>query len=61
VRARTLRISCLSPLAGAPAISVPLAARTGPVGFCLIGAPGSDVNLLSTAARFAAVFPEGTS
>ena len=61
VRARTLRISCLSPIAGAPAISLPLAAPSAPVGFCLIGAPGSDLALLSTAARFAAAFPEGTS
>ena len=61
VRARTLRISCLSPIAGAPAISLPLTAPSAPVGFCLIGAPGSDLALLSTAARFAAAFPEGTS
>ena len=61
VRARTLRISCLSPIAGAPAISLPLAAPSAPVGFCLIGAPGSDLALLSTADRFAAAFPEGTS
>jgi amidase len=60
VRARTLRISCLSPIAGAPAVSLPLPATGAPLGFCLIGAPGSDLALLSTAARLAAVTPERT-
>lgn len=53
VRARTLLISCLSPIAGAPAVSLPLAAPAAPLGFCLIGAPGSDLALLATAARLA--------
>jgi amidase len=60
VRARTLRISCLSPIAGAPAISLPLPARAAPLGFCLIGAPGRDLALLSAAARLAADTPERT-
>ena len=60
VRARTLRISCLSPIAGAPAISLPLPVTPAPLGFCLVGAPGSDLALLSTAARIAAVTPERT-
>ena len=50
VRARTLRVSCLAPLAGAPAVSLPLAGHDAPVGFCAIGAPGSDFALLSLAA-----------
>ena len=54
VRGRTLRISCLSPIAGAPAISLPLTGHDAPVGLCLIGAPGSDLALLSTAARLTA-------
>jgi Asp-tRNA(Asn)/Glu-tRNA(Gln) amidotransferase A subunit family amidase len=60
VRARTLRICCLSPIAGAPAISLPLPASPAPLGFCLIGPPGSDLALLSTAARLAAVTEERT-
>jgi amidase len=60
VRARTLRICCLSPIAGAPAISLPLPAGSAPLGFCLIGPPGSDLALLSTAARLAAVTEERT-
>ncbi|MCW2895102.1 MAG: hypothetical protein JWO75_4591, partial [Actinomycetia bacterium] len=48
------------PIAGAPAVSLPLPATGAPLGFCLIGAPGSDLALLSTAARLAAVTPEGT-
>jgi amidase len=49
-RARTLRVSCLAPLAGAPAVSLPLTGHDVPVGFCAIGAPGSDFALLSIAA-----------
>jgi amidase len=50
VRGRTLRISCLSPIAGAPAVSLPLNGHDAPLGLCLIGAPGSDLALLSAAA-----------
>ena len=49
-RTRTLRVSCLAPLAGAPAVSLPLTGHDAPVGFCAIGAPGSDFALLSIAA-----------
>jgi Asp-tRNA(Asn)/Glu-tRNA(Gln) amidotransferase A subunit family amidase len=52
VRGRTLRMSCLAPLAGAPAVSLPLAGHVAPVGLCLIGAPGSDAALLALAAGF---------
>jgi Asp-tRNA(Asn)/Glu-tRNA(Gln) amidotransferase A subunit family amidase len=50
VRGRTLRMSCLAPLAGAPAVSLPLAGRDAPVGLCLISAPGTDAALLALAA-----------
>jgi Asp-tRNA(Asn)/Glu-tRNA(Gln) amidotransferase A subunit family amidase len=53
VRNRTLRLSFLAPLAGAPAVSVPLGGADGPVGLSLIGAPGSDAALLALAATLA--------
>jgi Asp-tRNA(Asn)/Glu-tRNA(Gln) amidotransferase A subunit family amidase len=51
-RAGTLRMTCLAGLAGAPAVSVPLlrAADGRPAGLCLVGAPGSDLDLLRLAA-----------
>jgi len=52
VRGRTLRMSCLAPLAGAPAVSLPLAGQVAPVGLGLVGAPGTDVALLALAAGF---------
>jgi amidase len=46
------RLSCLASLAGAPAVSLPLAHADGlPVGLGLVGAPGSDLGLLSAADR----------
>ena len=52
VRGRTLRMSCLASLAGAPALSLPAAGAVpvAPVGICLVGAPGSDAALLALAA-----------
>jgi len=50
VRGRTLRMSGLAPLAGAPAVSLPLTGHVAPVGLCLIGAPGTDHALLELAA-----------
>ena len=50
VRGRTLRMSCLSPLAGAPAVSLPLTGDVAPVGLCLVGGPGTDTALLALAA-----------
>jgi Asp-tRNA(Asn)/Glu-tRNA(Gln) amidotransferase A subunit family amidase len=50
IRARTLRACCLAPIAGAPAISLPLTGHEAPLGFCVVGAPGSDFALLSIAA-----------
>jgi len=49
VRGRTLRMSCLAPLAGAPAVSLPLTGHVAPVGLCLVGAPGTDTALLALA------------
>lgn len=54
VRGRTLRMSCLAPLAGAPAVSLPLTGLVAPVGLSLIGAPGTDRALLALAAAVAA-------
>jgi amidase len=50
-RAATLRMTCLAGLAGAPAVSLPLLRSTDsrPVGFCLLGAPGTDRSLLDLA------------
>lgn len=50
VRGRTLRMTCLAPLAGAPAVSLPLTGHIAPVGLSLIGAPGTDHSLLRLAA-----------
>ena len=61
IRGRTLRINCLSPIAGAPAISLPLNGHDAPLGLCLIGAPGSDLALLSAAARLSAAAPAVTA
>src|SRR5262249_50990278 len=58
VRGRTLRMSCLAPLAGAPAVSLPLTGHVAPVGLCLVGAPGTDAALLALAAQ-AAGSPKG--
>ncbi|GAB3256216.1 amidase [Kineosporia babensis] len=50
-RAGTLRLTCLSGLAGAPALSLPLlrTADGRPAGLCLVGAPGTDRDLLQLA------------
>jgi Asp-tRNA(Asn)/Glu-tRNA(Gln) amidotransferase A subunit family amidase len=52
-RGRTLRMTCLAGLAGAPAVSLPrLRSDEGhPAGLCLIGEPGTDRGLLDIAAR----------
>ena len=47
VRARTLRLTCLAGLAGAPVVVAPGAEIDGlPLGLALIGAPGTDRALL---------------
>jgi amidase len=59
VRDGTMALTCTAGLAGAPAVSLPLASVTGlPLGVCLLGAPGSDEELLALAADVAT---EGTT
>lgn len=49
-RGLVYRYTCLAPMAGAPALSVPAAALDGlPLGLTLLGAPGSDEDLLTLA------------
>jgi amidase len=51
-RAATLRLTCVAGLAGAPVVVVPLGHVDGlPLGVALIGAPGSDLALLSFAEK----------
>lgn len=52
LRARTLRITSVAGLLGWPALSLPIAEVDGlPLGICLIGARGSDEELLDLACR----------
>ncbi|ONH22588.1 AtzH-like domain-containing protein [Pseudofrankia asymbiotica] len=47
VRAATLRLTIISSLAGLPAVSAPLLDRgSHPVGLSLVGAPGTDLDLI---------------
>ena len=50
LRRRSMRLTCIAGLAGAPAVSLPLA-RIGnlPVGVCLLARPGEDARLLAAA------------
>jgi amidase len=51
LRTRTLGLTCLAGLAGAPAVSLPLGQVDGrPVGVCLLGRVGEDERLLAAAA-----------
>jgi amidase len=51
LRTRTIGLTCLAGLAGAPAISLPLGRADGlPVGVCLLGRVGEDERLLAVAA-----------
>jgi Asp-tRNA(Asn)/Glu-tRNA(Gln) amidotransferase A subunit family amidase len=51
-RAQTLRLTCFASIAGAPAVSAPLATVAGaPLGVSLVGRPGSDLPLVDLAAR----------
>jgi amidase len=44
------QLTCLATLAGAPSVSLPLAAVGGlPVGIGMVGAPGADAALLAAA------------
>jgi len=50
VRRRTVRLTCIASLAGAPAVSLPLAdAGNLPVGVSLLARPGDDERLLAAA------------
>jgi len=54
VRNQTLRLTAVAGIAGCPQISLPLLHDDrGPVGFSLIGPPGSDIELLELAVRLA--------
>jgi amidase len=51
LRTRTIGLTCLAGLAGAPAVSLPLGHADGlPVGVCLLGRVGDDERLLAAAA-----------
>jgi Asp-tRNA(Asn)/Glu-tRNA(Gln) amidotransferase A subunit family amidase len=52
-RASTLRMTCIAGIAGAPALSLPRlrSAEGHPVGLCLVGAPGTEHDLLDLALR----------
>ncbi len=55
LRARTMRLTTIAGLGGAPALSLPLGrADRLPVGLSLLGRPGDDERLLA-AARIASV------
>jgi Asp-tRNA(Asn)/Glu-tRNA(Gln) amidotransferase A subunit family amidase len=43
------QLTSIATLAGAPALSLPLAQVATPVGLSLVGAPGSDLSLLAAA------------
>ncbi|MFE9247371.1 amidase family protein [Streptomyces sp. NPDC007088] len=59
-RTALLRLTCLAPLAGLPALTVPAGRVDGcPVGLCLIGAPGTDEALLRLAAELPSRGPDG--
>ena len=50
LRTRTIGLTCLAGLAGAPAVSLPLGHADGlPVGVCLLGRVGEDERLLAAA------------
>jgi amidase len=52
LRARTLRLTAVAGLLGAPAVSLPLARTEAlPLGVCLVGPPGTDTTLLDLAVR----------
>jgi amidase len=54
LRTRTIGLTCLAGLAGAPALSLPLGrASELPAGVCLLGRVGEDERLLAAAAGVA--------
>ena len=61
-RIRTLRLTCIAGLAGAPVVVLPLGSVDGlPVGIGLLGAPGTDRPLLRLAHRIASQSGDGIS
>ncbi|GEO16683.1 amidase [Microvirga aerophila] len=53
-RNNALNLLCLSVLSGQPQVSIPLASRAGaPLGLSIMGPAGSDMSLVSLAARIA--------
>jgi amidase len=51
-RTRIINFTCVAGMIGAPQINLPLGVSDGvPVGLSLIGAPGSDAQLLALARR----------
>lgn len=49
-RIATLNLSCLASIAGLPAVTVPVQTADGlPTGVCLVGAPGTDLELVALA------------
>ena len=53
-RAATLRLTCIAGIAGMPALSAPLLrVADGPVGLCLVGPRGSDLELIEVGERMA--------
>ena len=60
-RMRTLRLTCVAGLAGAPVVVVPVADDDGlPLGIALVGAPGSDRRLLRIAGAVVHTLSKGT-
>jgi amidase len=51
LRRRTMVLTCIAGLAGAPALSMPVAGTTLPIGLCLVAARGADEMLLAAASR----------
>ena len=57
-RRGTMMLTCLAGLAGLPAVNVPLRTAAGlPTGVCLLGAAGSDRELIRWAQQFHARLP----
>ena len=54
-RERTIRLTAIAGLLGAPAVSIPVATADGlPAGLCLLARPGQDERLLAATARLSA-------
>lgn len=59
-RMRTLRLTCVAGLAGAPVVVIPVAVDDGlPLGIALVGSPGTDRRLLRVATEAMHSLPKG--